>query len=211
MDTNNLSTGEKVAAASGAVLLLLMFVLDWFSVEDTGDLGGLNAWQSFGLIDLVLLLAALAGIALAIVAGTRSTVNLPVALSAITAGLGILSVALIIFRIIVTPEFSAGGFGDIETDRSIGVFLGLLAAAGIAYGGWTAMQEEGTSFSDQSDRLQGPGSGGGTPPPSSGAGGGTAPPPSSGTGGGTTPPPPPATGTGGGTPPPPPPPSDPNR
>lgn len=169
MDTSTLSTGEKIAGAAGAILLVFMFVLDWFSVEDTGDFGGLNAWQSFGLIDLVLLLAAVAGIALAVIAATQTRVDLPIALSAITAGLGLLSVALIIFRIILTPEFDGGGFGDIETDRGIGVFLGLLAAAGVAYGGWTAMQEEGTSFEGERNRVQnnpsGRGPGGGAPPP----------------------------------------------
>ncbi len=36
------------------------------------------------------------------------------------------------------------------------MFLGLIASAGIAYGGWRAMEEEGTSFGDQADRLQVP-------------------------------------------------------
>ena len=77
-----------------------------------------------------------------------------------TAGLGILSVLLIIYRIISPPD---GGAGDlIDISRGIGVYLGLIAAIGIAYGGWTAMQEEGTSFSDQADRF---GGGGGSPPP----------------------------------------------
>ena len=167
MDVNNLRTGEKIAGASGIALLLLMFVLNWFNIEGAGDLGGLNAWQSFGIIDLVLLLAALAGIGLAFVSAGQTSVNLPVSLSALAAGLGILSVALLIFRIISPPDLE--GFGvEVELERAIGVFLGLIAAAGVAYGGWTAMQEEGTSFSDQADRLQGPGTDagtGGTPPP----------------------------------------------
>ena len=36
-----------------------------------------------------------------------------------------------------------------------GIFLGLIAAAGVAYGGYRAMQEEGASFSDTADRLSG--------------------------------------------------------
>ena len=84
--------------------------------------------------------------------GQRHGVNSPVAISAITAGLGILSVVLILFRIISPPDFGVGDFGDIagvDVGRKIGVFLGLIAAGGIAYGGWTAMQEEGTSFADR--------------------------------------------------------------
>ena len=50
-------------------------------------------------------------------------------------------------------------------DRAYGVFLGLIASAGIAYGGWRAMEEEGTSFGDQADRIQTSDSGAGAPPP----------------------------------------------
>lgn len=161
---DNLRTGEKVAGASGVALILIMFIFDWFSVEAAGGIGpsfGGNAWEVFGGIDIVLFLAALAGIGLAVMAASQSNVNMPVALSAITAGLGALATVLVIYRIISPPD---GGLGDlIDVSRSIGVFLGLIAAAGITYGGWVAMQEEGTSFSDQADRLQG--GGGGTPPP----------------------------------------------
>ena len=162
---DNLRTGEKIAGASGVALILIMFIFDWFSVEAAGGIGpsfGGSAWEVFGGIDIVLFLAALAGIGLAVMSASQSNVNMPVALSAITAGLGGLAALLVLYRIISPPD---GGLGDlVDVGRSIGVFLGLIAAAGVAYGGWVAMQEEGTSFGDQADRLQG-GGGGGTPPP----------------------------------------------
>lgn len=156
--------GEKIAGIAAVVLFFDMFIFDWFgfggSVETiVGEVevgGGANAWQAFGFIDIILLLTIGAAIAVAVMAANASDVNLPVAGSALVAGLGILSVILIIYRIIDTP------FG---ADREIGVFIGLLAAAGIAYGGWTAMQEEGTSFGDQADRFQGGGSQDPPPPP----------------------------------------------
>ena len=40
-----------------------------------------------------------------------------------------------------------------SVDREFGVFLGLIAAAAIAYGGWRSMQEEGTTFGGEADRL----------------------------------------------------------
>ena len=159
----NLRTGEKIAGASGVLLILIMFIFDWFEVSAEGGIGpsiGGNAWEVFSGIDIVLLIAALAGIALAVISATQSQVDMPVATSAITAGLGILAVVLVIYRIIDPPD---GGLGDlVDVSRSIGVFLGLIAAAGVAYGGWTAMQEEGTSFSAQADRL---GDRDTTPPP----------------------------------------------
>lgn len=155
MDVSRLRRGEQIAGASGIALLLIMFIFDWFTVEAAGGLGpsfGGNAWDTMEIIRFILLITALAAIALAVISATQSKVDMPVALSAITAGLGILSVVLIIFRIISPPD---GGVGDlIDVGRAIGVFLGLIAAAGVAYGGYLAMQEEGTSFSDQGDRLQ---------------------------------------------------------
>jgi hypothetical protein len=169
MDVSRLRRGEQIAGVSGIALLLIMFIFDWFTVEAAGGLGpsfGGNAWDTMEIIRFILLITALAAIALAVVSATQSKVDMPVALSAITAGLGILSVVLIIFRIISPPD---GGVGDlIDVGRAIGVFLGLIAAAGVAYGGYLAMQEEGTSFSDQGDRLGNRENPPPAPPPASG-------------------------------------------
>lgn len=156
-----------IAAVSAVLLLLIMFIFEWFG----NDVGGANAWESFSFIDIVLVITILVAIGLAIMAANAQSVNLPVAGSALVAGLGILSVLLILFRIIDPPDFGTGdvadalGVAEPEIGRKIGVFLGLIAAGGIAYGGFLGMKEEGTSFSEQGDRLQnrgGPGSG--TPP-----------------------------------------------
>ncbi len=158
MDTSRLGRGETIAAASAIALLFIMLVFDWFGVGggsiDTGvgtityhGAGG-NAFQVFGFIDVILFITVVVAVVAAALSANATSVNTPVALSAITTGLGGLSVILIIYRIIDTP------YG---LDRKIGVWLGLIAAAGIAYGGWTAMQEEGTSFGDQRDRFGGGG------------------------------------------------------
>ena len=86
-------------------------------------------------------------------AAAASKPDMPVALSAITAGLGILGVVLVLFRIISPPDFGVGDLVDVG--RGIGVFLGLVAVAGVAYGGWAAMQAEGSSFGAQTDRVGG--------------------------------------------------------
>ena len=168
MDVNRLNTGEKLAGASGIALLLIMFIFDWFTVDVGGgfadiSVGG-NAWETMELIRFILLLAAFAGIALAIAAASQSQVDLPVALSAITAGLGILAVVLVIFRIISPPDGGADEFG-VDIGRGIGVFLGLIAAGGVAAGGWMAMQEEGASFSELAQRRRRPATAGPTAGP----------------------------------------------
>ncbi|CAN5493055.1 hypothetical protein BH10ACT11_BH10ACT11_00410 [soil metagenome] len=162
MDVNSLRTGEKIAGASGVVLLIVMFLSWWGAPGQLNELAGLsgvkldasfNAWQLASFLDIIWFLTAVSGIGLAVIALQKVQTNLPVALSAIVAGLGVLSVITILFRILDTP---------FDASRKFGVFLGLIAAAGVAYGGFVAMQEEGTSFSDQADRLQG--GGGGNPP-----------------------------------------------
>ncbi len=188
MDVSKLTQGEKIAGASAIALILIMFIFDWFGYKLGAGLGGgvaeagRNAWGAFSFIDIILFITVVAALAMVYTSASGQAVSLPVALSAIVAGLGILSVVLVLFRIISPPDLSVGGIsaGDaVDTTRKIGVFLGLIATAGVAYGGWTAMQEEGTSFQGQADRLRDPGSG-----PGAGPGAGT------GTGTGTGGPPP---------------------
>jgi hypothetical protein len=153
-----------IAAVSAVALFVIMFLFSWFNIEAFGESEGFNAWQSFDIIDFVLLLTIIAAIAAAALSANAQTVNGPVALSAIVTGLGVLSLVLILFRILSPPDFSFGGFGveDAGGDvgRSFGVFLGLIATGALTYGGWIAMQEEGTSFGGQADNLRG-----GPPPP----------------------------------------------
>jgi hypothetical protein len=161
MDVYSLGTGERVSAISAIVLFFVMFVFNWFTIDGvpSGFDNGANAWQAFGFIDLILLITIAAAIGVAAMAASATDANLPVAGSAIVAGLGILSTILILFRIIVTPDPGAFGF-SVDTSPTIGAFLGLISAGGIAAGGWMAMQEEGTSFGDVADGFQD-----GDPPP----------------------------------------------
>jgi hypothetical protein len=166
LDISKLNRGEQIAGIAGIVLLLSMWIFDWFSYSGAASVGGISvnvgsiggdAWQVFGFIDIIIFLAAISGIGLALVAASSTEVNAPVALSAITAGLGILATILILFRIISPPD---QGFGDaVDVGRSFGVWLGLVASAAVAYGGWAAMQEEGATFTG------GTTTGTGTPPP----------------------------------------------
>ncbi len=187
MDADRLRTGELIAGISGVILLVVMF-LPWFGLdfgvpEEIEDLGlgipavdesvNISAWEAFDFIDLVLLVTAVVAIGTAVMTATASTVALPVAASAITAGLGIISTLLVLYRILDTP----GG-----TDRKFGVFVGLIAAAGVAYGGWRLMQEEGTTFGGEAAGVGDQFGGGGDAPPPPAAPGdppSSVPPPSS--------------------------------
>ena len=96
------------------------------------------------LIRWILLLTALAGIGARDRGDHAVDVNMPVAASAVTAGLGILVGGPDPFRIISPPD---GGVGDLDRRRpSIGVFLGLIAAAGVAIRRLDRDAGGGTSF-----------------------------------------------------------------
>ena len=156
MDVNKLGQGEKVAAGSAIVLFIVMF-FSWFGasgqVEALGSAIGVdtsaNAWQSFDFIDLVLLATIAVAIGAAVVKASDTPVNIP--LSTVVTVLGGLSTLLVLYRILDPPS---------DASRKFGVFLGLLLAAALTYGGWLAMQEEGTSFQDTADRFGGGGGGG---------------------------------------------------
>ena len=212
MDFDQVPRGALIAGISGVLLFIFMF-FSWFGAGtaevvtpaggieiDFGEVPGadttFNAWQSFDFIDLVLLAAVIVAVGLLVMSAMGTSVNLPVAASAITAGVGLLATLLVLYRIIDPPG---------EADREFGVFLGLLACGGITIGGWLAMQEEGTSFSDL-----GGGYGGGTGYRDPGAGyadpGAQQPPAQQPPlAGGQAPPPPPPPASGSQPPPPPPP------
>ena len=121
--------GELVGAISGLGLLVVSF-LPWYSA------GGENAtaWQAFSVTDIVLTAAAALSISVGIVVLLRLSVSYPVAGSSVAGGLGVVALILVVIRLINPP-----GGGDV--DREIGAWLGLIATAGIACGGWLGMQE----------------------------------------------------------------------
>ncbi len=169
MEVDKLNTGEKVSAVSAILLFIFMF-FDWFGVKVSGvpgfsgtvsTSGGGSAWDALDVIPIFLMLAIVAAIGVAVVRLTDADLEPPVSLNAIVAGLGGFAVLLILYRIISPPDF--GSFGGVSVDATLkfGIFLGLIAAAGIAYGGYSAMREEGATFGGEADRLSG-----GPPPPS---------------------------------------------
>jgi hypothetical protein len=187
MDADRLSLGEKIAGASAVLLFIFMF-FDWFSVDVEGGLISVdvgNAWDTLSVIPIILMLAIVAAVAVAVIRLTDAVFEPPVSMNAVVAILGALSALLILYRIVDPPGTDVAG---VDVGPALGIFLALIAAVGIAYGGYRAMQEEGASFGDIGDQLSNRGGGPGAGPPQQ--------PPSS------TPPPPPPPSAGQGGPPP---------
>ncbi len=177
MEVDKLNTGEKVSAVSAILLFIFMF-FDWFGAEISGvsgfsgsvEGGAGSAWDALDVIPIFLMLAIVAALGVAIIRLTDADLEPPVSLNTIVAALGGLAVLLILYRIIDPPGGDSLAGVSVDITLKFGIFLGLIAAAGIAYGGYSAMREEGTTFGDAADRLSsGPGDAqppaGGPPPP----------------------------------------------
>jgi hypothetical protein len=161
VEAHRLSTGEKISAAAAFILFASMF-LDWFgakvagvpgfsgSIEGSG--GGASAWDALEVIPVFLMLAIVLALGVALVRLTDADLELSISLNAFVAAAGALAVLLILYRILFPPGFGIPGVA-VDTTLRLGIFIGLIAAAGIAYGGWSAMREEGLTFSDAADRL----------------------------------------------------------
>jgi hypothetical protein len=147
VDTSKLSLGEQIAAVSGIVLLIVLF-LPWYGVDVSTPIANVSAsdsataWQAFDFVDILLFLIALVAIAVPV---ARMTDSLPgdVPGATLIVAAGGLGVLLVLWRIIdlPTPDISSIGSVKVDFSRKIGVFLGLIATAGVAYGGWRAMEE----------------------------------------------------------------------
>lgn len=154
-------------AAAGLALIAAMFALDWFGPGETvargfeeareiqEQFGGPevmipdvseNAWDALGLVKLVLVAAGLCGIALTLVRMSSDPPVSRLAMAAVATGVGTLATAIVLYHLVNPP-------GD--ASREIGVFVGLLAAGGVAVGGWIALEDEETRVRPSARRARG--------------------------------------------------------
>ena len=125
MNNPRANIASLVAAAGGGLLLLSTF-LGWFGGGDES----FNAWKTFSLADIVLVVIALAALALGAAGATGNSAQLPDFLKpSILKWLG--TVALTI-SLLFALELTSGQF---EADLKFGAILAVLASAAILAGG----------------------------------------------------------------------------
>jgi hypothetical protein len=141
MDTSRLTTGDMVAGAGGVVLLISLF-LPWYGVSiDIANVSvseSATGWESLDFIDILLFLISIAAIG---VVAARAAGQLPADVpgAVVLLGLGGLAVLLVLYRIIDIP---VGDVPDeVDLSRKLGVFIALIGAVAIAYGGWRTNTE----------------------------------------------------------------------
>lgn len=153
MDLQRLRTGELISGAAGVMLAVTMFV-PWYGGAGTavptplGPLTWQNAWQAFSVVDLLLFVTIVAAIGAAVLAGTQTSVALPVAASVVVTALGIVAMVTVLYRLVDEP-----GVDPYKTIE-LGAYGGLVLCAAIAVGGWLSMRDEGTSISKAVSELE---------------------------------------------------------
>ena len=131
---NQMTLGEKLAVG-GAVLMLIASILPWYSV----DLGPVsfnrNGWQSPGALWSVLAVLISLGFAGVILARKFGNVQLP-DLGQFTWGQVALAAGGLVALCIILKLINE------SSSMAIGFFLGIIAAAAVAAGGYFRYTEE---------------------------------------------------------------------
>lgn len=183
-EVNRLRRSDWIVGGGGVALFVFMFFFKWYggSVKGVVPVGGSvsygsssTGWDTFTNSRWIWLITIIVALGAVVLVATQRKLSLPIQPSVIVAGLGALSTLLILYRIIHHPS-GGSSFGGVEASYGIkiGIWLGLIAAAVITYGGYLEMKEEGTSLGDvrdQAGRAVGSFTEGGTASP-------TPPPPS---------------------------------
>ena len=139
MNSNRLSQGQLVAALAAIALFIISF-LPWFDISGAVTVGGttiggsknFNLWEAENPLDIYLLIVILVALVPAALGLLGDGGDAPMASMATTllAGVGTL---LILYQVFDTPG---------ELGRKVGLFLGLIACAAIAVGGYLSTQED---------------------------------------------------------------------
>ena len=124
MSLIRLRAGEWLALTAAVALIVSLF-LPWYV--------GVSGFEAFTVIDILLVLVAGVGIALAILQATRTSPALPVGFGVLTVVVGAIGTLLVLFRLIDAP-------GPVEV--STGAWVGLVAVVAMTVGGWLSIGNE---------------------------------------------------------------------
>ncbi len=136
--------GEILAGVSGAILLISLF-LPWYREKsgtcpaardgdcpDPASAG--SGWEAFSVLDVFLLVAALAAIGLLALELTQRTPAIPIAWAAMTTPVGLAATVWVLVRTLDPPD---------PRVEPLFALLGLVAAAGVTAGCVLSMRDEG--------------------------------------------------------------------
>jgi hypothetical protein len=166
MDLNKLTLGDRIMGVSGILLFIFSF-FSWLGFSYGPISTSASAW-SFTLCWLAVIL----GVACVVyVVLKMQGVALP-ALGSITWGQVILGIAVVAFVFILIKVIVGPGTGGVDIsgsgvskERKIGIFLGLIASAGLVAGAYLNAKEAGELPGSLGGGKKGPGTTPPAPPP----------------------------------------------
>jgi hypothetical protein len=159
-EISRLRGGDRVIAIGAIALFVFMFFFKWFGVEVPAIVSAFvaashvstsaNAWHTLEAIRWLLFITVLVSIVWVALRGLGRKLDLPIlpiSPSAIVAGLGALCTLLVLYRVLISHPFP-------HAQVKIGAWLGLISCAVIAYGGYRAMTDEGTTLADVREQAR---------------------------------------------------------
>jgi hypothetical protein len=155
---SRLRRADRIVGGGAIALFIFLFFFKWYgyssnapsiagvNVSSSYSIDGWHAFQNSRWIWIITIIVALGAVT---IASGALEFKSPVQPGVLVAGLGALSTLTILYRIVhhSTASASFGSF-HVSVGIKIGIWLGLIAAAAITYGGYLAMQDEGTSLAD---------------------------------------------------------------
>jgi hypothetical protein len=150
---------DRVIGAGALALLVILFLFKWYGVSSHASVGGVsfsasaNGWHTFTNSRWLWLVTIIVALAAVWIEADQRGQALPGKPGELVAGLGALSMIFILYRIINHPTATAsttiaGVHYTASSGIKLGIWLGLIAAAAITYGGYLEMQERGDSPAD---------------------------------------------------------------
>lgn len=165
MDLDRLTKGERIIGISSLALLILSFLPLWakLEIDVAGFAGGttrFSAWSVvFGFLLKFALVLALVALVFVVLKAVGTSMTLPVPtwqIYAVCAGVALL---LLLITVLTGPKGDQGSAAGYEYSRGLAIFIAPILGAGMAYGAFLRMSEEGGSSTSTT------GSGTSTPPP----------------------------------------------
>jgi hypothetical protein len=152
MDLRRVRTWDWLTGLAGVALLVSLF-LPWYSA---GDQSG-TAWEWFSVIDVILFVTALAGIAVPIVTAMQRTAAVPQAVTSTLIWLFLVAAVIAVIRLLNVPDVHAqveGAYLNTSTGytsyagivplvgRDAGVWIGTIAALALVAFDIKAMRDK---------------------------------------------------------------------
>jgi hypothetical protein len=136
--------GELISAVSALILLILMFAVKWFGVMVRPGPNSIrsatpsaeDAWNGLTLIRWVMVLTVIVALGSVVIHATQRSHGTSTDTSLAVTILGSVTTILLIYRVLIDLPSPRT-----VVDQKLGAYLGVVAAAGIAFGGYESIQE----------------------------------------------------------------------